>query len=428
MSVQLLTSEMRSNFRNLYADVMWFGVQAGSTAAFLAVYAARQGANSFQISLLTAGPAIVNLLLSLLAGRWLENRPLIRAAFLSSILQRVGFLAFVPLPWLFKPTQEIWAIVLIILLMSVPGTLLAVAFNAMFADVVPPDWRGTVVGRRNALLALSMSTTSLFCGQLLDRIVFPLNYQIVFGLGALGALMSSYHLGKLRAPRPPFAPRVGQPMGDRANPGLLRALGGLLPAGGLRFLTRSRGKPLLRLDLLRGPFGKFLAAYLLFYTFQYVPLPLFPLFNVNVLHLTDSAISLGSAFFYLINMLVSLQLSTLSARYGHRWVLVTGALLFSHYPLLFGFAQNATLYWVASASGGLVWALLGGGLINRLMERVPQDDRPAHMTLHNLVLNLGILAGSFIGPLLAGWFGLRETMFISAGLRLVGGILLVVWG
>jgi predicted MFS family arabinose efflux permease len=127
-------------------------------------------------------------------------------------------------------------------------------------------------------------------------------------------------------------------------------------------------------------------------------------------------------------MLASLQLSNLSARFSHRWVLAAGALLFGHYPLLIGLAQDATLYWAASVGGGLVWALLGGGLINRLMERVPEDDRPAHMTLHNLVLNLGILAGSFTGPLLAEWFGLRETMFISAGLRLVGGILLVVWG
>jgi hypothetical protein len=75
-------------------------------------------------------------------------------------------------------------------------------------------------------------------------------------------------------------------------------------------------------------------------------------------------------------------------------VLAAGALLFGHYPLLLGLAQDATLYWVASVGGGLVWALLSGGLINRLMERVPEDDRPAHMTLHNLVLNLGILAGS----------------------------------
>ena len=39
------------------------------TLAFVAIYAARLGATGFQISLLTAGPAVVNLFFSLPAGR-----------------------------------------------------------------------------------------------------------------------------------------------------------------------------------------------------------------------------------------------------------------------------------------------------------------------------------------------------------------------
>lgn len=61
------------NLRQLYWDVLWFGVLAGSTIAFVAVYATRLGASSFQIGLLSAGPALVNLFFYLtlrtLAGR-----------------------------------------------------------------------------------------------------------------------------------------------------------------------------------------------------------------------------------------------------------------------------------------------------------------------------------------------------------------------
>jgi predicted MFS family arabinose efflux permease len=62
------------------------------------------------------------------------------------------------------------------------------------------------------------------------------------------------------------------------------------------------------------------------------------------------------------------------------------------------------------------------------MERVPEDDRPAHMALHNLALNLGILSGSALGPLLGNWIGLRETLLLAAGLRFLGGIALGLWG
>jgi len=56
------------------------------------------------------------------------------------------------------------------------------------------------------------------------------------------------------------------------------------------------------------------------------------------------------------------------------------------------------------------------------MERVPEDDRPAHMALHNLVMNLGILSGSLLGPLLAQGLGLRHSLFLAGGLRLAAGI------
>jgi predicted MFS family arabinose efflux permease len=91
-------------------------------------------------------------------------------------------------------------------------------------------------------------------------------------------------------------------------------------------------------------------------------------------------------------------------------------------------AQNAVLFWVTSVAGGLIFSALNGGLINRLMERVPEDDRPAHMALHNLALNLGVLIGSLVGPLLGGWLGLQNALFASAALRLAAGILLMMWG
>jgi hypothetical protein len=86
---------MRSNFTHLYAD---FGVLAGSTLSFLAVYAARLGANGFQVGLLSAGPAVVNMLFSLPSGRWLENRPLIRVSFLAALWSRLGWALLLLLP------------------------------------------------------------------------------------------------------------------------------------------------------------------------------------------------------------------------------------------------------------------------------------------------------------------------------------------
>ena len=404
MNSIVLTAQARSNFRHLYADIFWFGILAGSGMAFLAIYATRLGATSWQIGLLTAGPGVVNLLFSLPSGRWLEGKALIPATTWSAVLHRSLYLLIIPLPWLLNTLQEIWVIVLLTLLVSIPQTLLAISFNALFAEVVPAEARSEVVGKRNALFAVATTASTLVCGQLLDQIAFPLNYQIVFGLGVLGAALSTYHVSWLQLAAP-FVSSVREQKG-----------------GSLA------GRSLLRLDLLRGSFGRLMAAYLLFYAFQYLPISIFPLASVRLLDLTDGQISLGNGLFYGVMLLVSLRLSHLGARFGHRKLLIFSGLLFGIYPLLLGVAQDATLFWVASFVGGGIWALLGASMLNWLLERAPAGDRPASMALHNLALNLGIMAGSLAGPLLVEMIGLREALLLGAGLRLLGGLLMIWWG
>lgn len=415
------------NARQLYLDILWFGLLAGSAQAFLSVYMARIGASGFQIGLLTAAPAVVSLLVSLPAARWLEGRSLIRAAFLTSVWARSFYLFLVLLPALFSEAVQTWLVIVVIVLMAVPSSALAISFNAMFADVVAPDIRALVVGRRNALLAVSMMATSVFSGWLLDVVIYPLNYQVVFALGLVGAAMSSYYLARLR---PVAAPpeRLNQPLLDMARPGSLRFGPGMRLGAGLRFLTRAEGGPLLRTDLLRGPFGLFLLVLFTFYLAQFAPLSIVPLMLVRELGLPDSAISIGNALFHGCSLLVSMRLYAISARLGHRRVLALSGLLFGIFPLLIGLAQGSGLYWAASAAGGAVWGLAGGALITRLMERVPGDDRPAHMALHSLALNLGVLAGSLLGPVMGDVLGLREAMLAAAAMRLAAGLLLLAWG
>lgn len=401
-----VTPTLRSNFRHLYADIGWYGVLSGSTLAFLNIYAARLGASAFAIGLLTAGPGVVNLLFSIPAGRWLEGRSFIRVSFWTSLVQRLGFVAMIGLPWLFADRLQVGALVGVTVLMSIPATLLSISFNALLAEVVPAEHRAEVVGRRNAVLAISMTLSTLVCGEILDLVTFPWNYQLVFGMGAVGAMLSTYHLGRLRASG--VAPLASDPT--------------LAPAGA------RRGFSLLHSDLLRGAYGRFMLAYLLFYTFQYLCLPLFPLAFVDTLHLSDSMIGLGNGLFYGAMFLVSLRLSRMARRYGQHRLLYLSAMGLALYPVLIGLAQGVMLYLIASLVGGIVWAVLSASLVNRLIERVPEDNRPAGMAFHNLALNLGILIGSLLGPALGDWIGLGPAILLGAGLRLLAGCLLVWWG
>jgi MFS family permease len=404
-------SILRWNLRQLYWDVLYFGILAGSTLAFQSVYAARLGASGFEIGLLSAAPAVINLFVSLPSGRWMEGKSFIKVSFQSAILQRLGYVFLIFLPWLFPSYKgQVWGLIWTTLVMSVAGTVLAISFNALFAEVLPPEHRAAAVGRRNIILAISITVATVLSGQILDKVTFPHNYQIVFLIGAAGAMLSSFHIGRIR-----HSPSAGSAAIQDDPPVVER-------------VPTPKPRTILRLDLLTGPFGIFMVSYLAFYTFQYFPIPIFPLSYVDSLHLTDGMIGIGTAIFYGAMMLASFRLTHFTTRFGHRKLLAFSAALFPAYPLLLGLARGPELYYLACLLGGGVNAMLTGALFNRLMEKVPPDDRPAHMALHNLVLNLGILSGSLLGPVAASWMGTQPSLILSAGLRLLAAGFFFLWG
>ncbi|MCS6845455.1 MAG: MFS transporter [Caldilineales bacterium] len=424
---QPVPAELRRNFVHLYFDIAWYGVLSGSAMAFLAVYAARLGASAFLLGLLTAGPAVVNLLFTLPSGRWLETRPIGPAVVWSSVLHRFFYLLFVFLPWLLAPTPQLWAIVLITLVMSIPGTALAVGFNALFADAVPPEWRGHVVGIRSAMLAVAFILTSLLCGYLLDTLPFPASYQVVFAIGFIGAAMSSLHLALIR-PTADAArrPRSNAALGDLASPGRLRPAVDAPRLGvGLRWLTRGGGQRLMRLEILRGPFGRVVGVLFAFHVAQFLAIPLFPLVWVNKLHFSDQVIALSQAYFYVAVFFGSLVFARISGRLGNQHTVALGIAFLTMYPVVTSFMWLPWQLMAISLVGGFGWSLVNGAIANYLLERAPADDRPAHLAWYNLALNAGILIGSLGGPVLADAVGLTAALLIAAAAR--GTSALLVW-
>lgn len=423
-----LPTEHRANFIHLYLDIAWFGILNGSAISFLTIFATRQGADGFQLGLLSAAPAVINLAVTLPAGQWLQTRSLSRAVFWTSFWHRLVYLPLIFLPMIGTGQFQVWALVGLVLLMSLPGTVLAVGFNAMFAAAVPPEWRSHVTGRRNALLAVTYMVATVICGYLLDWLPFPLGYQVVFAIGLLGGMMSSLHLWFIR-PLQTTPYQNGQALGDIARPGVVRPAGDSYGAGpGLRFLTRGRLQTIVRPQVLTGSFGPIVGLLFVFHLAQYLAIPIFPLYWVNTLSLTDTEISLGNAVFYATVLVGSTQLTRVTRRYHHKGVLVLGMITMSLYPALTAVTQNLTLFLITSAIGGLSWSLAGGAIANYMLERIPEGERPSHLAWYNLALNAAILIGSMLGPLFAEEMGLSSALAIAAVCRFGAALALRRWG
>ena len=412
----------QNNFKHYYFDIAWFGVLNGSILAFLSIYCARIGASGQQIGIISAMPAIANIIFTLPAGSLMKKQIKPSTAFRSAILQRMFYLPFVFFPAFLLPAGQIWLIIILNFVLSIPGTILNMAFNKMFAETVPIEYRGSVAGIRNALLAATSILSLLISGQLLANLSFPLGYQIVFVIGFIGAIMSSFHLGKIQQIQVSLSTAENETIEqtsfgqERVKPRIRKKINLVNSFEPIRLNTFS-GKTKKVLFLLFG-----------FNLFLYLAIPIFPVYQVNILKLQDSLISLGSSLFYVTSFIGSLQYARFQRKYGNQLVLSAGMIGLALYPLLLPLASNTLAYLLISLTNGYFWALIAGSLVNYLLESMPEESLASGLTLYNLSLNAAILLGSLTGPLFSDQFGLLAALLVFGAGRLLSGFAVIKWG
>ena len=196
------------------------------------------------------------------------------------------------------------------LLMAIPLTPLSVGFNAVFASAVPCEYRAHVAGIRNVILSITYMISCIGSGYLLNQLAFPLGYQVVFGIGFFGAMMSSLHLYLIK----PGSASEAEAHHPEPKP----------VQSPERAKQRSSFFFAIRADIWQTPFRVVLFALLAFHLTQNLPLPIFPLVQVNVLHLTDNQIGIGSGIFYFIMLIGSTQLRSVVQKIGHQKVTAIG--------------------------------------------------------------------------------------------------------
>jgi MFS family permease len=407
-----IPDQYRSNFLHLYMDIAWFGVLSGSAINFLNIYATRIGATGFQIGLIGAMSAVVNLFLAIPTGRWLQTQSTSKAIFWSSVFYRIGFIPFILLPSLLGEQAQVWAIIVITFLMAIPLTPLGVGFNALFAEAVPVEYRAHVAATRNIMLAITFMATSLISGYILEQTAFPLGYQIIFGIGALGAAMSSVHLYFIRPLQADSTSLQAKPTLD---PVFMRPYA--------RTLSTT-----LRLDIWRTHFRNVLVALFAFHLTQYLAIPIFPLYNVRVLKLGDDHLGIGTAIFYLAVLLASMRFRDIAHRIGNKKLTGWSVAAMSIYPLLLAYSSQVWHFYAISLIGGLTFAMLSGSYPNYMLEHIPAHDRPSHLAWYTIILNAAVLIGSLAGPALSDIIGLSGALLCFAALRVLAGFVILKWG
>ncbi|HML39890.1 MAG TPA: MFS transporter [Bellilinea sp.] len=415
-----IPEQYRANFYWLYSDISSFGILNSSSVAFLAVYATHIGASTAQVGWINAAPAVISILFSLPFGAWMEAMSKQKAIRITAILMRLYFLPLIIIPLTLPQAWQIPLLIIIVFLMNIPGTGLAVSFNALFAESVPIEWRGYVTGVRNSFFAIVSIITSVICGEILNRISFPLGYVFVFLIGFVGAAVSTLSLWFVK-PQDLIEQTAKQ--NHKVSAESEQSVTG---SPLLVYFQRYRSK--LHTEALTGPFRKVLLLMFIFSLGQYLPLPLSPIYTVNVLHISDGVISLGNAIFYIALFLVSTQLVRIVNRFGNQGVTGLGLVLMAGYPFVLALSSNNLIFLLASVFGGSGWSLASGAMYNYVLEKADPAARSGYLGWYNLAANVGVLIGSLAGPLIGSMIGLQTALFVFTFVRVIFGLILLRWG
>ena len=394
------TSDTATNIRLLYWDMAWFGLLFGVSANFLVVFVARLNASPWLLSAVTSGPALVNILWQLPALRIVERshdpqRLVVRTA----LPQRFGFLLIALIPFVLPLSWQAYMIVAVILLQGLPTAVMVVAFSSMFTELIPRERMAAVVGMRNVLLGVTSTLVVILCGVVLTALPFPLGYQAIFAFGFLASLAGIWCIARLR---------TGYSMAPKQTAAAPAGASGPKPAWtkDRNFVRFAGGAGILH-------FGMFMSA------------PLFPLYWVETLGLSDGWISAFATVLSLTSIIGAFGLRSFVHRWSISGILGVGSALFGLYPILTSFITTPWLIVVVAGFAGVWGGVINVVLFNALAEVCPPDQRPRYMGVYTWLMNIAIFAGPISGAAFAGLVGV-ETALLSAGLiRLVAAAVFI---
>jgi len=392
----------RRNFINVQNDAIGVGL-ANAGAQFLSVFLTRLGATSTQVGLLTSMPALTGLLIAIPVGRFLQTRRKIIPWFSGSRLLIISSYALTGIvPFIVPEEWIVPAVLLIWMLVTIPQIVLNVTFSVVMNAVAGPHRRYDLMSRRWSILGLTTAIVVTIIGQVLVRLDFPINYQIVFLSVSLGGLFSFYFSSRIQIPDLETLP-------TKSN--------GAARSGIIEYWSLLKQYP----DFLSISFKRFVY----FFGFT-LAVPLFPLYYVRSIGAPDSWIGFINTAQTAV-LLVGYYIWTRQSKVrGNRFVLLWTTFGLALYPALMASTEVLQVIVILAGMAGIFQAGIDLVFFDELMKTVPVEYSATFVSFAQGLQYAAALVAPLLGTYLADQIGIEGALIISSGVRFIGFILFAV--
>jgi MFS family permease len=383
-----------NNLNGIFASLM-----SGAVGPFLGVFAIALKATDVQIALISSLPALVSLLV-MIPGAWyvdkVKNKKAVTGGFI--ILSRVFYLAMVFIPFLPAGAQP-GVLVALVALMNLPGALANVSWQSVVASLIPLEHRGRAFAQRNRQMAVVGLVATLVGGLVMDRVLFPGGYQIMFATAFVLGVFETYFFLQMRV-GPESASASDRDSASKQAVGFRQVLGNRV-------------------------FVAFSLSSVVFHFGWQMGWPLFTMVQVQDLGATAMWVSLISVASTAGSFLAYRPWARLADRKGH-----TFALIF----VTMGMATNSLFHAIARslpellAYNVLIGAATAGAnliLFNAMLEATPESGRTTYIAYYTTLINLSATLAPYAGVYIAELLGLRPSLWVTTGMRLLGTLAFV---
>lgn len=374
--------------RNIRANTLngaYAAINQNMVANFLGVYARDLGASSFQFGLLTALPALVTAIFTLPGLPLVEKQ---RNKAMQSAVLALGsrfFYLLYAMASFFAPS--VWLLLIFVGLTALPNSWATLSWTALIGEAIPEGKRAMAFSQRNRLISICGLVATMGAGQLMEWLVFPWSYRLVFLLAFLFALIEIFYLLALRQTEP--AEKVQMPMRWRELSGLKE-------------------------------YRSFLTGSLLFQVGFQFALPLFTIYTLR---------DLGASPFWVSLIAVSSSIAQIFtypiwARWNdrHGWIkaMIWSIAIMSANPVLYAVTTTLWPLLLLNLVAGFGWAGYNLVSFNALLQACPSGAREGGIAYYNVLMN-GIAAVlPLIAVFVSDWIGIRWALGIGSALRMLG--------
>lgn len=398
------TTVAEKNIRYLCIEIAPAAV-LGAATAFNAAFALRLGASNAEIGLLSSIPALLAVVVMIPSGRIIGRRaqrmPLV---VWSLFLNRLPYLLIALAP--FIPGLPHGALVVVLLIASTPaGHFFGVGWNSMLADIIPEVRRARVFAIRNIVNGVVVTAGIYVFGLWLDRIVFPINYQLMYGFGFAVALLSTYFVSKIDVPDSP----VPFPQPQQA-----------MTLQGLR--TQTRDLVAQHRDFVQIIINTFLHGLGL-----WMIAPLYILYYVRQLGASDGWIGLNGTLANLTPIIGFYLWQRGIGHWGENRVLKWTIILIGLYPIVVGLTPSLDTILLLTAINGLITPAVNLSHFPMLLKVCSDTHRPQFIGIYSTIMNIGAFVMPLVGVYLADIFGFAPMIIAGGVLSVLGSCSFHVW-